>query len=63
VYVGVWVDVGMRVGVEVHVIVLVGSVNCVRVGKAVAIVGLLVDSALAQPGSRNSTKKIKMYVL
>jgi hypothetical protein len=60
---GVWVDVGMRVGVEDNVIVLVGTVNCVRMGKAVAIAGLLVDLALAQPGSRNSKNKIKINLL
>ena len=61
--VGVWVDVGIRCGVEVNVIVLVGTVNCVRVGKAGVIAGLFVDSVLAQPGSKNSTNKIKMYIL
>ena len=33
------------------------------VGKAVAIAGLLVDLALAQPGSRNSKNKIKINLL
>ena len=61
-YVGIWVDVGMRVGVAVNMIVLVATVNCVRVGKAGAIVGLLVDSALPHPGSKDSTNKIKMHL-
>jgi hypothetical protein len=58
--VGVWVVVGLRVGVEVNEIVLVGSVNCVRVGKAEAPVGFVVGLALPQPKSKNNTNKVKM---